>query len=75
VIVLPSLSVAGHAEGTHSRMVLLVMSSVPAGYSALARAMALVRMGLDCRTMLYPSLRTPTLVMPSAPSRLTMPFM
>jgi hypothetical protein len=48
------LSVAGHAEGTHSRMVLLMMKSVPAGYSVLVRAMALVRMGLLPRPMLYP---------------------
>jgi hypothetical protein len=37
--------------------------------------MALVRMGLEARTMLLPSLLTPTLVIPSAPSRLTTPFM
>jgi hypothetical protein len=38
--------------------------------------MALVRMGLLNRPMLIPfTLFTPTLVMPSVPSRLTMPFM
>jgi hypothetical protein len=74
-IVLPILSVAGHAEGTHSRMVLLWMKSVLAGYSVLARAMALVRVGLEDRTMLFPPLSNPTLVIPSAPSRLSTPFM
>jgi hypothetical protein len=75
-IVRPFLSVAGHAEGTHSRLVLLLMESVPAGYSVLVRAMALVRMGLAHRRMLFPSLlSTSTLVIPSAPSRLTTPFM
>jgi hypothetical protein len=46
-------SVAGHAEGTHSRL-LYLMKSVPAGYSVLVRAMALVRMGLSSREMLLP---------------------
>jgi hypothetical protein len=51
------------------------MESVPAGYSVLVRAMALVRMGLEDRSMLVPPSSTPTLVIPSIPSRLTMPFM
>jgi hypothetical protein len=50
------------------------MLSVPAGYSVLVRAMALVRMGLEYSQMLLP-LTAPTLLMPSAPSRLTTPFM
>jgi hypothetical protein len=74
-IVRPYLSVAGHAEGTHSRSVLPTMKRLPV-YSVLARAMALVRMGLLDRKMLAPSLLapTPTLVIPSAPSRLTRSF-